>query len=222
MSSKKMQMSESLALGILLALSGGFMDAYSYMARGHVFANAQTGNILLFGVTIASGQWFECIKYLFPIMAFIIGLALSNIFRHLVRTSRLHWRQFIVLTEAIIIAFTALVPTNMNLLANSLISFSCGLQVEAFQKIRGNNMATTMCIGNLKSATHFITDYCFSKNSTQLVRGLFYLLIILTFTIGAVLGSFFIKLWHLKAILISSLILLICFILMFKNQKVVK
>ena len=40
------QMSSSLSVGFLLALAGGFMDAYSYMARGKVFANAQTGNIL--------------------------------------------------------------------------------------------------------------------------------------------------------------------------------
>ena len=42
------QMSESIRLGMLLAISGGFMDAYSYIERGHVFANAQKGNILLF------------------------------------------------------------------------------------------------------------------------------------------------------------------------------
>lgn len=40
---KKVQISESIELGILLALSGGFMDAYSYIGRGGVFANAQTG-----------------------------------------------------------------------------------------------------------------------------------------------------------------------------------
>ena len=51
------QTSESIELGIILALSGGFMDAYSYLARGHVFANAQTGNMLLFGVNLASGQF---------------------------------------------------------------------------------------------------------------------------------------------------------------------
>ena len=43
-----LQMSETLRLGIILALSGGFMDAYSYLERGNVFANAQTGNLLLF------------------------------------------------------------------------------------------------------------------------------------------------------------------------------
>ena len=34
------QMSESIELGIVLAASGGFMDAYSYIMRDHVFANA--------------------------------------------------------------------------------------------------------------------------------------------------------------------------------------
>ena len=50
------QMSESVRLGILLALSGGLMDAYSYIVRDRVFANAQTGNMLLFGVNLSEGN----------------------------------------------------------------------------------------------------------------------------------------------------------------------
>ena len=46
------QMSESLVLGLLLAVSGGFFDAYTYLCRGGVFANAQTGNIVLFGARL--------------------------------------------------------------------------------------------------------------------------------------------------------------------------
>jgi uncharacterized membrane protein YoaK (UPF0700 family) len=37
-------------IAVFFTLAGGFMDAYSYLARGHVFANAQTGNIVLFAV----------------------------------------------------------------------------------------------------------------------------------------------------------------------------
>ena len=51
------QISESIELGIILALAGGFMDVYSYVGRDHVFANAQTGNILLVGVSISEGNW---------------------------------------------------------------------------------------------------------------------------------------------------------------------
>ena len=53
------QISESIELGIILALAGGFMDVYSYIGRDHVFANAQTGNILLVGVSFIPGGNFN-------------------------------------------------------------------------------------------------------------------------------------------------------------------
>ena len=40
-------MSESFLTAGFLSLSGGLQDAYTYMSRGKVFANAQTGNIVL-------------------------------------------------------------------------------------------------------------------------------------------------------------------------------
>ena len=38
---REKQMSENFILGIMLALTGGFLDAYTYITRGGVFANAQ-------------------------------------------------------------------------------------------------------------------------------------------------------------------------------------
>ena len=69
------QISESLPIMILLTLSGGFMDAYSYLCRGEVFANAQTGNILLFGVNLSMGHWSKALQYVCPVLAFAIGIA---------------------------------------------------------------------------------------------------------------------------------------------------
>lgn len=63
---KATQMSESIELAILLAMSGGLMDAYSYLYRGEVFANAQTGNMLLLGVYASQGKWQLTLHYLFP------------------------------------------------------------------------------------------------------------------------------------------------------------
>ena len=42
-----LQTSESFRLSAVLAFSGGFQDAYTYNMRDHVFANAQTGNVVL-------------------------------------------------------------------------------------------------------------------------------------------------------------------------------
>ena len=76
-----LQMSETLRLGIILALSGGFMDAYSYLERGNVFANAQTGNLLLFGVNLAEGNYFAMLSYLLPVLAFTLGILLADTVR---------------------------------------------------------------------------------------------------------------------------------------------
>ena len=46
---KKRQMSEAFVTSIFLALSGGLQDAYTYCIRDGVFANAQTGNVVLIG-----------------------------------------------------------------------------------------------------------------------------------------------------------------------------
>ena len=35
---KKKQMSDTMRLGVLLAIAGGFLDAYTYLCRGGVFA----------------------------------------------------------------------------------------------------------------------------------------------------------------------------------------
>ena len=48
---------ESVPFGILLAIVGGFIDAYTFIGRGGVFANAQTANIVLLGVYASEGNW---------------------------------------------------------------------------------------------------------------------------------------------------------------------
>ena len=63
----KNQVSESIICGIVLSLSGGCMDAYSYLYRGEVFANAQTGNMLLFGVNLTGGNFPVALKYFWPV-----------------------------------------------------------------------------------------------------------------------------------------------------------
>ena len=54
---KGKQMSETFCLGALLAVTGGFLDAYTYLTRGRVFANAQTGNLVLLAMNLAGGQF---------------------------------------------------------------------------------------------------------------------------------------------------------------------
>ncbi|WP_283608004.1 YoaK family protein [Faecalispora anaeroviscerum] len=217
---KAQQMSESLPLVILLTLSGGFMDAYSYICRGQVFANAQTGNILLFGVNLSMGHFSLAWQYLFPVLSFSFGIAIAEIIKKcFTNARRFHWRQAVLMTEAILLFVVAFMPQNLNLFANGLISFVCGAQVESFRKVNGNGVATTMCIGNLRVAVQNISNYGLTKNEAEKKTGFLYLGIIGIFVIGAVIGSLCVNIWCEKAIIVSSIFLLIGFTIMFINKE---
>lgn len=68
------QMSESFLTAVFLSLSGGLQDAYTYLFRGKVFANAQTGNIVLLSANIMDGRWDKVLHYLVPLCAFALGV----------------------------------------------------------------------------------------------------------------------------------------------------
>ncbi len=214
------QMSESVRLGIILALAGGFMDAYSYMCRGQVFANAQTGNILLFGIYVSERRWSMAIRYVFPVVAFVIGIGLADLVRiKMQEKSILHWRQLAVLSEAFVLFVVCFIPQEFNLFANSLISLACGIQVESFRKIHGNGIATTMCIGNLRSATQQMCEYVETRKKEHLKKGMLYYGIIFCFVAGAVLGNICVKYFFEKALLICVVILGVAFSMMFINTE---
>lgn len=210
------QISDTIGLGLLLALSGGLMDAYSYLCRGEVFANAQTGNMLLLGVHLSQGAWGTAFYYFCPVAAFAGGILVALFIRHWCpEIGKLHWRQLGVLVELLLLAAVAFIPQEANLLANSMISLACGFQVEAFRKIDGNSIATTMCIGNLRSAIHAAAEYSFTGVRRERTKSLTYFLVIFFFVLGAVLGSRAIEAWGEWTILCSSGLLLLCFALMF-------
>ncbi|MBQ3599889.1 MAG: DUF1275 domain-containing protein [Lachnospiraceae bacterium] len=214
------QASESIKLGIVLAVAGGFMDAYSYICRGQVFANAQTGNMLLLGINIAERNWKNACYYLCPVLAFTLGIMLADFIRMRAKDGTwFHWRQIAIFFEALVLAGVCFIPQRMNLLANSLISLGCGIQVESFRKIYGNAIATTMCIGNLRSATQHFCDFIGKKKKESIKKCLLYLGIIFAFIVGAIIGNIAIEKFHEMALLMCSLFLLIGFLMMFtKNE----
>ena len=66
---------------MILAISGGFMDAYTYLIRGGVFATGQTGNFVLVAIRGVSGEYKHMIQSCVPIAAFWIGIFLQSIYQ---------------------------------------------------------------------------------------------------------------------------------------------
>ena len=210
-----MQRSESMPLGILLTGTGGFLDAYTYIYRGGVFANAQTGNLVMLGLNIAQGHWISTIRYLIPIAAFLAGTMLALWIRIQFQNGRFHWRQAVVLLEALILATVILIPKGeADMAANVLVSFVCAMQVSAFRKIHGHVLATTMCTGNLRSGTELLMKYWETKDRNVLKAGLKYFGIVLCFVVGAGVGTAVTLLSGTAAPLFCIGCLVICFFLM--------
>ena len=213
------QMSETFRIGAVLALAGGFLDAYTYLVRGKVFANAETGNMVLLGVNLLNGQWEKAMGYVAPILAFAIGVVVAEAIKKRFQERFLHWRQISLLAEMVILLIVAFLPQSMNNTANVAVAFVCAVQVESFRKVHGNAFATTMCTGNLRSGTERLWQFLQSGQRESLTQAVRYYGIIFSFIVGAALGSFASGLWAERAVLVPCVLLLAAFLMMFWNDE---
>ena len=160
-------------------------------------------------------------QYACPVTAFACGIALAAILRHSCPAKRaIHWRQYCILFEALVLFCVAWIPQSSNLLANSLISLACGAQVESFRKIAGASVATTMCIGNLRLAIHDAIAYGFTGGLKEKSSARVSATMIVSFAVGAILGNALISKIGTYAILGSTAILLCCFMIMFISSDI--
>lgn len=220
MKTKNTQMSDSLFVGLLLACVGGFLESYSFLSRDGVFANCQTGNLVLLAMHLVGRNWERVLSYFIPIVSFILGVILTECIRIYANNHKLHWRQYIILLEAAILAIAGFIPSgNKNIIATTLIAFSCSMQVEAFRKVKGSVYSTTMCTGNLRSGTFQLFEAFIKQDTSSFKRAGNYFAVIVVFMGGAILGSLATKIWDEKAIWLSCLILLFAFVLLFIHPK---
>lgn len=190
MATHSRQMSEAFRTTVFLTLSGGFQDAYTYMGRGKVFANAQTGNIVLMATNFCEGDFAKALRYLLPLLAFAAGVYFAEGIRnryHLME--RFHWRQLILLIEIALLFVVGFIPNNLDWLANMLVSFVCAMQVQSFRKVHGNAYASTMCIGNMRSGMQYLYTGLHTKDRAVLRRAMQYFAVISLFAVGAAAGS---------------------------------
>ncbi len=214
------QPSESLFLGFLLSFVGGFLDAYTYISRDHVFANAQTGNIVLLGINIMEKNWTGIFFYLLPICAFISGILLVELIKTSCKQERslIHWRQIVVACEILFLIIVAYIPIGpKNMIANIIISFVCSMQVESFRTIKGNSISTTMCTGNLRNAAEQLYYGLFHKESSSIKKSFHYFFVIGSFLCGAISGGLITLRMMESAVIFPCILLISAFLLMFKK-----
>ena len=216
----KIQTSETFLLSAILALSGGFQDAYTYNVRNGVFSNAQTGNVVLMSQHLMEGNWMRALHYLFPVLAFAFGVLVAERIGHTYKNARkIHWRQIVVLIEILILLAVGFMPQKFNMAATMLVSFACAMQVQTFRKVNGYGYASTMCIGNLRSGTESLSIYLRDRNIGALKKTAHYYGIILIFAIGAGIGGVCSLHIGIRAIWASSVLLAIVCAMMVREHR---
>ena len=200
---KEQKLFRRYGVSLALATVGGFLEAYTYVTRDGVFANAQTGNIARMGLNLAQGNILLTLRYLIPVIAFMAGVTLSLQLRRL----RQDWERIILLLEIALLFLVGLIPTgSLHMLATVTVSFVCALQVESFRKYGENAFASTMCTGNLRIATEHLNRYFADKSRKELDTALQYYGIDLVFACAVLVGYWVTRAFGVRAVWFSILI----------------
>lgn len=213
---KRISSNELFLTGGLLAIVGGFLDAYTYMLRGRVFANAQTGNIVLLAINIARGAFYQAGLYLIPILAFAFGVYITEIIKSsFAKKPLIKCEHFVILIEIALLFIVGFIPLSVSpMIVNVTISFICSIQVNSFRKIEGIPYASTMCTGNLRSCFENLYKYTLHKNKEALFSCFKYIGIILLFIMGAGIGTVLSKFIGYNCIWFCCIILIFVFLIL--------
>ncbi|MDD6794162.1 MAG: YoaK family protein [Clostridiaceae bacterium] len=211
---------ESLRLGILLALVGGFLESYTFITRDGVFANAQTGNIVLVGVGLSMKNWNYAILHLLPVIAFVLGVLTVEIIKsHDGIAKSKYTERIIILVEIIILFVIGFIPLDFDdTVVTVTISYVASLQIASFRKLVNSPYSTAMCTGNLRTATQTLYLAIKNKDTKGKTKALRYFTIVFSFILGGCIGGITTNYLGVKSIWCCEVFLILAFILFIMDE----
>jgi uncharacterized membrane protein YoaK (UPF0700 family) len=182
---------DTLVSALLLATTGGLLDAFVYTQHGHVFANAATGNVILLGINMLSGNWHQAIRHLAPLLAFVAGVAASRLLRLL---PHVRAGLSVLLLEMLVLFVAGLLPPVFPELAfTALIAFVSAFQVSTFRQVGRFSYNSTFITGNLRDCADGFVGYFFDPDPQlrrdELAKARKLTGICLCFLLGVVAGT---------------------------------
>ena len=135
-----------------LTAVAGFWGAYTYLLRGSVFCNAQTGNVVLMAMALGSAQWGEALYYLIPLSAYILGAFVSELAPNPVKHHLpVRWDTLLIGIEILAVLLLGLLPESAPVqLAQVGINFIASMQYNTFRQAEGIPVATTFATNHIR------------------------------------------------------------------------
>ncbi len=136
----------------LYTFNGGYLDAFCYVLHGHVFANAQTGNIVLLGLDLAGGDLRAALSHLPPLLTFTAGV-LGTLWLHERRSLQAAQLRTVgacieitVLTALLLLG--ARVPNSLVVPSIALVA---AVQITSFQAVSTWKFNSAVTTGNIRA-----------------------------------------------------------------------
>ena len=179
---------ETVQIALLLAFTGGYLDAYTWIVHG-VMANAQTANLVLLWVHGTAGEWEQAVHFVPPIVAFMVGVVIAAWLR---RATGDRASAISTLVEIVLLVVVAILHNRLPDLAGTLgISFVAAMQTAIFAKVEGVPYSSVMVTGNMRQAVEAVFATVSGDRGSGTVRrsGIFFALCVM-FGVGAAVGAY--------------------------------
>ncbi len=212
--------SQRLWVFALLILTGGYIGGFTYFLRGQIFCNAQTGNLVLLSLGLATWNT-KLISYtVFSFLAYSMGILLAEFFEGRVnRIGIIKWHTYLILFEIFVIIGLGFIPeTAPYEITQFLVNFITAMQFNTFRKAHGLGIATTFCTNHVRQVGSNLIKYLENKEKINLNICLSHLSMIVSFIIGVFLAVLLAKIFLGKAILLATLFLVILFIYLLNSD----
>ncbi|MBV0914546.1 DUF1275 domain-containing protein [Apilactobacillus sp. HBW1] len=136
-------------IAILLAITSGGIDAYTFIEQGGVFAGLQTGNSILFGISLANHDFAQSLKYIFSIIFFALGIVIIKVMQR--KLDSINTRKVIIMFYEIVVIMIVglLVKDTSSVLIVGLLSLVSAAQLQEFKLLKGNPFNPLMMTGNI-------------------------------------------------------------------------
>jgi len=199
---KDTERTRSLWFALLLTLANGFLDAHTYIARGGVFANVQTANVIFGAIDTSKREWTLALAHLWPLLAFIAGVALASHIKS-GRVERAVPRPLIwtMAIQAVALAIIGFVPPSVpHSYVTVPISFLAAMQIGLFRNIGDLVYLPVATTGNLMRFVEAGYDGFVEKRAESRRACGVYGALIVAFACGALIGAIASRAWGVHAI----------------------
>lgn len=203
-----------------MVTSNGFVDAYTYLAHGGVFANAQTGNVILFGVGLAQRGEVDALTHVWPVIAFVTGVVVAHHFRSEAATRQLRYPlRYVLALQALVLAVVGLLPASApEPSITTSIGFVAALQFSLFRSVRTATVVPVAMTGNLMRTTDAVLTALHGRRREDIALAVLYVSLILGFGAGAVIGALVTSMVGTRAVWIPAAMIVVALALFFVDE----